>query len=95
MKLILTRAQAEVVLEALSWAENPDFPDSDPINAKYIRIENKIRKALGEEEYKPLTRAEENKISKVMNDTSITQIEKLEWHKKFMEERRKNDMSKM
>ena len=95
MKLTLTRAQAEAVLQALEWAENPGYPDSDPSNAKYIRIENKIRKALGEEEYKPLTKTEEKKIKEVMNDFSMTQVEQIEWHQKFMEERRKNDLPKM
>ena len=49
MKLTLTNNQARAVLEALEWAENPDYPDSDPINAVYRRIENKIRKELNNE----------------------------------------------
>lgn len=52
MKLILTDRQARLVLEALEWAENPDYGDYDPANAAYIRIENKIRKELGMEQLK-------------------------------------------
>lgn len=48
MKLTLTERQACLVLKALEWAENPDYGDDDPDNAACIRIENKIRKQLGE-----------------------------------------------
>lgn len=44
MKLILTKSQACLVKEALMWAQNPDFPESDPINQKYQRIIDKIEK---------------------------------------------------
>lgn len=46
MKLILTEAQAYLVKNALEWAQNPDFPESDEINLKYQRIIDKIEKEL-------------------------------------------------
>lgn len=49
MKVSLTEAQAQMVVTALEWAQNPDFPDSDPINKIYQRIINKINKRLKEE----------------------------------------------
>lgn len=55
MKLILTERQARMVLEALEWAENPDYDDYDPANAAYIRIENKILKELGRKPIKQET----------------------------------------
>lgn len=61
MKLILTEHQARLVLEALEWAENPDYGDCDPANAAYIRIENKIRKQLGMEQQKQETMTQRKK----------------------------------
>lgn len=55
MRLTLTEVQARRVLQALEWAENPDYPDSDPDNLAYRRIENKIRKGLGEKIVAPET----------------------------------------
>lgn len=46
MKIVLTTHQAIMVVEALEWAQNPDFPDSDPYNQQYQRIINKIREEL-------------------------------------------------
>jgi hypothetical protein len=46
VRITLTDRQARYVLEACEWAENEDFPRTDSINACYIRIENKIKKAL-------------------------------------------------
>ena len=45
MKIILTNEQARLTIEALHWAQNDDFPDSDPFNRKYQRIINKIEQA--------------------------------------------------
>ena len=56
MKLILTTSQANLVLTALEWAEDPNGSYTD--NAHWIRIENKIRKALGEQAIKPTTKEE-------------------------------------
>lgn len=71
MKITVTKSQAYMILEALEWAQNPDFPDYDPLNAKYIRIENRIRKALGEEEYVPLNAKQEKRIKELVRDYSI------------------------
>lgn len=48
MKVILTERQARMIIRACEWAENDSYPDYDLINAAYIRIENKLRKELGE-----------------------------------------------
>lgn len=81
MKITLTKNQAYLVIEALEWAENPDYPESDPINAKYRRIENKLHKALGEAEDKPLNVKQEKQLQKIANDYSVPieeRIKKLE-----------------
>lgn len=46
MKIVLTNEQARLTIEALQWAQNDDFPDSDPFNRKYQRIINKLEQAL-------------------------------------------------
>lgn len=84
MKLILTERQARAVLQALEWAENPDYSDSDSWNAVYIRIEKKIKRLLGEETPEP-TRAErvaENRLKRQFENGKISQAEFLaEWEK--------------
>lgn len=84
MKLILTERQARAVLQALEWAENPDYSDSDSGNAVYIRIEKKIRRLLGEERNEP-TRAErvaENRLERRFKNGDISQAEFMaEWEK--------------
>lgn len=49
MKVCLTESQAYMVINALEWAQNPDFPESDPINKSYQRIIDKLNKRLKEE----------------------------------------------
>lgn len=78
MKLILTDNQARLVLQALEWAENDDYPDTDPHNACYIRIENKIRKALGEKERKSYSLANWEKAKKIGDSPDLTNSEKIE-----------------
>lgn len=46
MKLILTDAQAQMVIQALEWAQNDDYPSYDPFNMAYQRVIDKIRKEL-------------------------------------------------
>lgn len=48
MKITLTESQARAIIQACEGAQNWDYPDTDPLNAKYIRIANKLRKELGE-----------------------------------------------
>ena len=48
MKVTLTKTQARAIIQACEQAENWDYPDTDPLNARYIRIENKLKKELGE-----------------------------------------------
>lgn len=46
MKITLTAEQVRLVLNAVEWAYNPDFPPSDSLNLKLTRIENKLKSAL-------------------------------------------------
>lgn len=48
MKLVLTESQACLVVGALEWAQDPNYPVSDPINKGYQRIIDKINKQLKE-----------------------------------------------
>ena len=87
MKLILTRDQAESVLEALEWAQNDDYPDYDPINAKYIRIQNKILKALGKQEYVPCNAKEDKELKAIANDYSLPIEERIKKMEEFERQR--------
>ena len=87
MKITLTKNQVYLIIEALEWAENPDYPDSDPINAKYIRIENKLHKALGGVEDKPLNANQEKQLQEIADDYSIPIEERI---KKLEEKLNKN-----
>lgn len=49
MKITLTEDQAYATITALEWAINDDFPKNDPINARYQRIIDKIKKQLVKE----------------------------------------------
>ena len=89
MKLILTRDQAESLLDALEWAQNDDYPDYDPINAKYIRIQNKILKALGEKEYVPCNAKEDKELRRIADDFSLPIEERIKKMEEF-ERRRQN-----
>lgn len=46
MKIILTEAQGYIVIDALEWAQNPEFGVSDPYNKMYQRVIDKIRKEI-------------------------------------------------
>ena len=46
MKIQLTKRQAYYIVGAMRNAINPDYPMSDPMNATYIRIIDKIEKEL-------------------------------------------------
>lgn len=46
MKIILTDLQALFIIDACKWAQNDDFPPSDPINKRYQRIIDKLNKKL-------------------------------------------------
>lgn len=46
VKIILTKHQAALTIQALEWAINPDFSDSDEFNQAYYRIINKLKKGL-------------------------------------------------
>lgn len=89
MKLILTRDQAESLLDALEWAQNDDYPDYDPINAKYIRIQNKILKALGEKEYVPCNAKDDKELRAIVDDFSLPFEERIRKMEEF-ERRRQN-----
>lgn len=49
MKISLTEDQAYATITALEWAIDDNFPMSDPINARYQRIIDKIKKQLAKE----------------------------------------------
>ena len=49
MKITLTKGQAYNVIQALEWAKNDDFGESDSINRMWQRIIDKIEKELEEE----------------------------------------------
>lgn len=59
MKISLTDAQGLAIMQACEWAINDDYPMSDPANAQYRRIINKIRANLSEEWQEELSRREE------------------------------------
>lgn len=48
MRITLTKRQARLAIQALYWAQNEDYPDSDPDNMAYQRIIDKLEKELGE-----------------------------------------------
>ncbi len=50
MKIVLTDRQARLAIQALEWAQNPDFPDSDPFNLSYQRIIDKLENGLKDNE---------------------------------------------
>lgn len=62
MKITITNSQADTLLQALEWAVNPDFPDTDPTNAKYIRLENKIRREMNLPLVKTFGKREQKRI---------------------------------
>lgn len=44
MRVILTNDQIGSIITACEWAMNSDYPMSDPTNAHYQRIINKLKK---------------------------------------------------
>lgn len=49
MRINLNEAQVRALITASEYAINPNFPLSDEINARYLRIINKLNKKLREE----------------------------------------------
>lgn len=75
MKLILTDAQAQMVIEALENEYNDDYPETDPINAKLSRLADKIRKLRGEEPVGYLTLTDEKEMEEQLKDKTLAEKE--------------------
>ena len=85
MKLILTDAQAQMVIDALEAMTYEGAPMTDPENAKLLRLADRIRKLRGEEAQGYLSAADEKAFQEALRNAPQSEHDAIieEFKKRF------------